>query len=228
VPLNAWVIQFWNTKKKRTDHIVLVTTDLELNAPWIVRHYEERPEIEQDDEQMKSGDWQLKKLSSTRESEIVFYVLTVVLISSLYHLFANTQAGARCADKTRQAIAFDQLRTQRTHSIVYAGGYFAIFETLSFVQMVLQLSPPVRAPAHVAGRASQPNSKAGVTFSQRSCARPPQGPPRRKPSVAWARHVGPCARQEGDSGVCPVNCGSRGVSNPSCASPNGNRREKRT
>ena len=68
----------------------------------------------------------------------------MVLISSLYHLFANTQAGARCADKTRQAIAFDQLRTQRTHSIVYAGGYFAIFETLSFVQMVLQLSPPVQ------------------------------------------------------------------------------------
>jgi hypothetical protein len=31
-----------------------------------VRHYEERPEIEQDYEQMKSGGWQLKKLSSTR------------------------------------------------------------------------------------------------------------------------------------------------------------------
>jgi hypothetical protein len=42
------VIRFWNTKKKRTDHIVLVTTDQELSASWIVRHYEERPEIEQD------------------------------------------------------------------------------------------------------------------------------------------------------------------------------------
>jgi len=144
VPLNACVIRFWNKKKKRTDHIVLVTTDLELNAPWIVRHYEERPEIEQDYEQLKSGGWQLKKLSATRYSEIVFYVLTVVLSYSLYHLFANTQAGARFADKTRQAIAFDQLRTQRTHIIVYAGGYFAIFETLRFVQMVLQLSPPVQ------------------------------------------------------------------------------------
>src|SRR4029453_11682514 len=144
VPLNACVIRFWNTKKKRTDHIVLVTTDLKLNAPWIVRHYEERPEIEQDYEQMKSGGWQLKKLSSTRYSEIVFYVLTVVLSYSLYHLFANTQAGARFADKTRQAIAFEQLRTQRTHIIVYAGGHFEIFETLRFVQMVLQLSPPVQ------------------------------------------------------------------------------------
>jgi Transposase DDE domain len=139
VPLNACVIRFWNKKKKRTDHIVLVTTDQDLSASWIVRHYEERPEIEQDYEQMKSGGWQLKKLSSTRYSEIVFYVLTVVLSYSLYHLFANTQAGTRFADKTRQAIAFEQLRTQRTHIIVYAGGYFEIFETLRFVQMVLQL-----------------------------------------------------------------------------------------
>jgi hypothetical protein len=145
VPLNACVIRFWNKKKKRHDHIVLVTTDLKLSASWMVRHYEERPEIEQDYQQMKSGGWQLKKLSSTRYSEIVFYVLTVVLSYSLYHLFANTQAGARFADKTRQAIAFEQLRTQRTHIIVYAGGYFEIFETLSFVQMVLQLPPPAQA-----------------------------------------------------------------------------------
>jgi len=62
----------------------------------------------------------------------------------LLYLFANTQAGTRFADKTRQAPAFEQLRTQRTHIIVYAGGYFEIFETLRSVQMVLQLSPPVQ------------------------------------------------------------------------------------
>ena len=75
-------------------------------------------------------------------------MLTVVLSYSLYHLFANTQAGTRFADKTRQALAFEQLRTQRTHIIVYAAGYFEIFETLSFVQMVLQLSPPVQEHLH--------------------------------------------------------------------------------
>jgi hypothetical protein len=144
VPLNAWVMRFWNQKKKRTEHIVLVTTDLSLSAPWIVRHYEERPEIEQDYEQLKSGGWQLQKLSSTRYSEIGLDVLTVVLSYSLYHVFTNTQAGARFVNKTRQAIAFEQLRTQRTHIIVYAAGYFAIFETLSFVQVVLQLSPPAQ------------------------------------------------------------------------------------
>ena len=104
-----------------------------------MRHYEERPEMEQDYEQMKSGGWQLQKLSSTRYSEIVFYVLTVVLSYSLYHLFANTQAGAHVADKTRQALAFDQLRSRRTHVIAYAGGYFEIFETLSFAHFILQL-----------------------------------------------------------------------------------------
>jgi hypothetical protein len=139
VPLNACVIRYWNRKKEALDHIVLVTTDQHLNGTWMVRHYEERPEIEHDYEQMKSGDWQLKKLSSTRYSEIVFYILTVVLSYSLYHLFANTQAGARFADKTRQALAFDQLRSSRTHIIVYAGGYFEIFETLSFAHFILQL-----------------------------------------------------------------------------------------
>jgi len=37
-----------------------------------VRHDEERPEIEQDYEQMKSGGWQRQKLRSTRYREIVF------------------------------------------------------------------------------------------------------------------------------------------------------------
>lgn len=93
VPLNACVIHYWNRKKGAVDHIVLVTTDQRLKGPWIVRHYEERPEIEQDYAQLKSGGWQLQKLSSTRYSEIVFYVATVVLSYSLYQLFANTRLG---------------------------------------------------------------------------------------------------------------------------------------
>ena len=68
----------------------------------------------------------------------------MVLSYSLSHLFANTRKGGRFADKTRQALAFEQLRTQRTHIIVYAGSHFEIFETLRFVQMVLHLSPPVQ------------------------------------------------------------------------------------
>src|SRR6266446_1752585 len=60
---------------------------------------------------------------------MVLYVLTVVLSYSLYHLLTNTQTGTRFADQTRQAIAFEQLRTQRTHIIVYAGGYFEIFDS---------------------------------------------------------------------------------------------------
>ncbi len=93
---------------------------------------------------MKSGGWQLQKLSTTRYSEIVWYVLSVVLAYSLYQLFANTQAGNRFANQTRQAIALEQLRTHRTHVIVYAGGYFEIFETLSFVNIVLRLPAQVQ------------------------------------------------------------------------------------
>ena len=88
---------------------------------------------------MKRGGWALQKLSSTRYSEIVFYMLTVVLSYSLYHLFTNTQAGNRFAETTRQALAFAQLRSRRTHVIVYAGSHFEIFETLHFAQFILQL-----------------------------------------------------------------------------------------
>ena len=139
------MIRFWHTKKNCHDYIVLVTTDEALTAKWIVKHYEERPEIEQDYEQMKSGGWKLQQFSSTRYSEIVFYVLSVLLSYSLYHLFTNTRAGSRFANKTRQAIALEQLCNHRTHIIVYAGGYFEIFETLSFVHWVLSLPPPVQA-----------------------------------------------------------------------------------
>jgi hypothetical protein len=145
VPLNACVMRYGNRNKAAVDHSVLVTTDPCLSGPWIVRHYEERPEIAQEYEPMKSGGWQLKKLSATRYSAIVFSLATVVLSSSLSHLFANTQAGARCADKTRQALAFEQLCTHRTHVIVYAGGYFEMFETLTFVHLVLGLQLPVQA-----------------------------------------------------------------------------------
>jgi hypothetical protein len=144
VSLNACVMRYWNRKKAVLDSIVLVTTEPRLTGPWIVRHYEERPEIEQDYEQMQSGGWQLQKLSSTRSSEIVFSVLTVVLSYSLYPLFANTQTGARFADTTRQALAFEQLRSRRTPIIAYAGGYFDIFETLGFVRFVLQLPAAVQ------------------------------------------------------------------------------------
>jgi hypothetical protein len=144
VPLNACVMRAWNRQKKAWDSMVVVTTAQRLKGPWIVRHYEERPEMEQDDEQMQSGGWQLKKLSSTRSSEIVFSVLTVVLSASLYHLWANTQAGARFADKPRQALAFEQLRSRRTQIIAYAGEHFEIFETLSFVRLVLQVPASVQ------------------------------------------------------------------------------------
>ena len=57
VPLKACVIRYWNRKRDILDYIVFVTTAQRLTGPWIVRHDEERPEIEQDYKQMKK--WRL-------------------------------------------------------------------------------------------------------------------------------------------------------------------------
>jgi hypothetical protein len=144
VPLNACVIRYWHAKKNKQDYIVLVTTEQALSAKWIVKHYEQRPEIEQDYEQMKSGGWKLQQLSTTRYSEIVLYLVSVLLSYSLSHRFSHTHAGTRFTNKTRQAIALEQLSTHRTHVIVYAGGYFEIVETFAFAHLVLGLSQPVQ------------------------------------------------------------------------------------
>ena len=81
--LNACVIRFFTEQKKKLDPIVLGTTDQSLSAKWSVKPYEQRPEIEQDYEPLQSGGWMLQKLSSTRSSQIVFYLLTVGLSDSL-------------------------------------------------------------------------------------------------------------------------------------------------
>lgn len=145
VPLNAGVRRSWHRTKAAVDPLVLVTTAQGLSGPWIVRHDEERPEIDHDDAPRKSGGWQLTKLRATRDSAIVLSLATVVLSYRLYPLCANTQAGARCANTTRQARACEQRWTHRPHVMVYAGGYCAMCETLTFVHWVLGLPLPVQA-----------------------------------------------------------------------------------
>ena len=144
VPLNACVIRFYNDKKKALDDIVLVTTDPDLKAKGIVTPDEQRPEIEPDYEQLKSGGWQLQKRRSTRDRQIVFYLLTGLLSYRLAQLLATTAAGSNFAGKTRCAIECEQLKSCRTNVMVYAGGYFEGCETLSFVSLVRTLSPGVQ------------------------------------------------------------------------------------
>jgi hypothetical protein len=139
VPLHACVRRSWHRNKDALDHGVLVTTAQRLPGPWIVRHDEERPEIEQADAQRKRGGWALQKLRATRYSEIVFYRITVVVSSSLSPLCRNTQAGSRVAAQPRQALAWAQLRSRRTHGRASAGGYFAIFATWRWAHFMLQL-----------------------------------------------------------------------------------------
>ena len=143
VARKAWVMRSWRRQKTAWAPRVLVTTAQRLMGPWRVRHDEERPEREQDDQQRPSGGGQRKQRSALRDSAIVLYMATVVLRDRLSPLCSNTRAGARLADKTRQALAFAQLRSRRTPLMAYAGGSCAIFATLSCVRGVLQLPAAV-------------------------------------------------------------------------------------
>jgi len=146
VPLNAWGLRWWTQQKKCPAHLVWVTPALTLHAPCSVRPSAERPEIAPADAQRTSGGGQRKQRSAPRERAIVVSVLTGVWRDRLYPLFANTQRGARCADKTRQALAFEPLRPQRPPILVYAGGAFDILEPLHVVPLGLPWAPPGQEP----------------------------------------------------------------------------------
>ena len=164
----AVVIRFYNEKKRALDDIVLVTTDPDLKAKGIVTHDEQRPEIEPDYEQLKSGGWQLQKRRSTRDRQIVFYLLTGLLSYRLAQLLATTAAGSNFAGKTRCAIECEQLKSRWTNVMVYAGGYFEGCETLSFVSPLCAPSLPAFKLACGAGwkrpcRKSQSESDLSAT-----------------------------------------------------------------
>ncbi len=94
VPLNACVIRDWNKDCSRV-HRPSVNRFEATTRAKSCGIGELRPEIEQDYEQFKSGGWLWQKLTTTRYSQIVFYLLMVVLAYSLYQLFTNTRAGAK-------------------------------------------------------------------------------------------------------------------------------------
>jgi len=100
----------------------------------------ERPEIEQDYEQMKSGGWQLKKLSSTRYSEIVFYVLTVVLsYSPVSSVYQHTDGGLDLPTRRARRLPLSNCVPNARILSCTLEAFFEIFETLSFAYFILQL-----------------------------------------------------------------------------------------
>ena len=71
-------------------------------------------------------------------------LVRVLLRDRLSHLLTNTPAGTRFANTTRQAMTLAQRCPHRTPVIVYAGGYYAICEPLTFVHVVLGRAQPVQ------------------------------------------------------------------------------------
>ena len=135
--LHAGVMREWPRTKNAWNPIVLGTTDHQRKGPGIVRHDAERRERAHDYAPMQRGGWQRKQRRATRDREIVLYLLTVLLSDRLSPLFATTQTGARVADKTRQALAFEPRRSRRTPGMAAAGGYVEICATLRFASFIL-------------------------------------------------------------------------------------------
>jgi hypothetical protein len=118
---------------------VFASTNLALTARGIITSYEARSECEEDHRQIKGPQWELDEFSSTKQVEILFHVLMVLLAYNLCQVYGQTQAGQRFAGKTKQARQRELRRDGVRRMVVIAGPYYAVLEELDVADVLLEV-----------------------------------------------------------------------------------------
>jgi hypothetical protein len=118
---------------------VFGTTNLALTASGIIRSYEARSECEEDHRQIKGPQWELDEFTSTKQVEILFHVLMVLLAYNLCQVYGQTQAGQRFAGKTKRARQRELRREGTRRLVVIAGPYYAVLEELDVAEVLLEV-----------------------------------------------------------------------------------------
>jgi hypothetical protein len=144
VPMNVCVVRFVNKQTGKFDYIGLVTTDLTLSAKQIIGFYQTRPEIEEDYRQLKSGSWNIDTFHATRQVPILWHVVLTLLAYNLFQVYANTRAGQKFAEKTKQKLEREQARNPPTYLLVCTETAYGFFETKSLLYLLLDLPDGVR------------------------------------------------------------------------------------
>jgi hypothetical protein len=138
VPINGCVVRERDEKEAGGyNYWVFGTTNLALTARGIITSYEARSECEEDHRQIKGPSWELDEFYSTKQVEILFHVLVVLLAYNLCQVYGQTQAGQRFAGKTKRARQRELRRESTRRLVVIAGPYYAVLEELDVAEVLL-------------------------------------------------------------------------------------------
>lgn len=145
VPINGCVVRERDeTQPDGYKYWVFGATNLALTARGIIRSYEARAECEEDHRQIKGPQWELDEFTSTKQVEILFHVLMVLLAYNLCQVYGQTDAGQRFAGKTKRARQREIRRDGTRRLVVIAGSYYAVLEELDVAEVLLEVEEEPR------------------------------------------------------------------------------------
>jgi hypothetical protein len=126
------------------EHWVFATTRLGLTGANMIKIYQLRSEIEEDHRQWKHGLWDIDKFTSTSLVQVIYHVICVLLSYNLCEIYSNTGVGQKFADKTLHQLRRQQARNHDVSMVVYAGAYFAVFNGMYLIGLLLGMPKEVQ------------------------------------------------------------------------------------
>jgi hypothetical protein len=145
VPVNVCVVRKTDPKTGEIEYFCFVCTDLSLSAKQLIELYQTRPEIEEDYRQLKSESWHIDGFHATRQVPILWHVLLTLLAYNLFQVYANTQAGRKFAQKSKQKLQRELGRNPPTYLLVCTEDAYGFYETKSLLYVLLDLPEVVRS-----------------------------------------------------------------------------------
>lgn len=144
VPINIVVVRWQDKQTQAWEYVAFATTDLSLSAKQTIELYQTRPEIEEDYRQLKSEAWHLEGFTATKLVQILWHVILTLLAYNLFQAYANTKAGQKMAQQTKQKLQRQMSRNPPTYVLVCTHDAYGLFETKSLLYILLDLPDDVR------------------------------------------------------------------------------------
>jgi len=150
VQLNGCVVRYLKEGKDGSggredyEHIVFVSTNLNLTGKKMLATYDLRTEIEEDHKQWKEGMWDMTGFTSTNLRQILYHVICVILSYNLCQVYSNTENGEKHSKKTLRQHRRQQLRSHEVSMLVFSGDNYALFKAKHFVGYILRLPKEIQ------------------------------------------------------------------------------------
>lgn len=137
VQINGALVRYKN-KEGELEYVLFVCTDLKLTAVQILRTYQLRVEIEEDNRQLKRS-WEILGFTSTSLVYILFHIVLTLAAYTLFVYYNGTREGRQFSKRTIQKAKREEEDDKNIRVILVAWGYFVILRPVELVLWILDV-----------------------------------------------------------------------------------------